>query len=336
MHALEADANLGPQERTYLQFALGKALEDEGRYEAAFRAYDAGNQLKRAESRYDANRMHDELKRTAELCTPELFSAHAGHGCPAPDPIFIVGLPRAGSTLLEQILASHSQVDGTLELPNVLSLVQQLRRRGGGPGSGAYPEILRELDAEELRSFGEAYLRDTRIHRAGAPFFTDKMPNNFRHVGLIRLMLPNAKIVDARRHPLACCTSGFKQLFAEGQEFTYDLTDLGRYYRDYVELMDHWDRVLPGRVLRVMHEDVVEDLEGQVRRLLDFCGLPFEEACLEFHRTERVVRTASSEQVRQPLYRAGVEDWEHFEPWLDPLKEALGPVLERHPPPRRG
>jgi tetratricopeptide (TPR) repeat protein len=336
MAALEADPNLTAQDRTYLHFALGKAHEDQEEYETAFRHYVAGNRIRRAESRYDAERMHDELRRTAEVCAPELFERHRGDGCPAPDPIFIVGLPRAGSTLLEQILASHSRVDGTLELPNVLSLVQQLRRRGPGNGAGAYPEVLNDLEGAELSAFGEAYLRDTRIHRAGAPFFTDKMPNNFRHVGLIKLMLPRAKIVDARRHPLACCTSGFKQLFAEGQEFTYDLTDLGRYYRDYVALMDHWDRVLPGAVLRVMHEDVVEDLEGQVRRLLDFCGLPFEEACLEFHRTERVVRTASSEQVRQPLYRTGVEDWEHFEPWLDPLKEALGPALERHPPPPRG
>ena len=335
MHALEADPNLTAQDRSYLHFALGKAHEDQEEYGTAFHHYAAGNRIQRAESRYDAERMSEELARTAAVCTAELFAAHAGHGCPAPDPIFIVGLPRAGSTLLEQILASHSQVDGTLELPNVLSLVQQLRRRGPGDGTGAYPGILRDLDGEELRAFGEAYLRDTRIHRGAAPFFTDKMPNNFRHVGLIKLMLPNARIVDARRHPLACCTSGFKQLFAEGQEFSYDLEDLGRYYRDYVTLMDHWDRILPGQVLRVMHEDVVEDLEGQVRRLLDFCGLPFEEACLEFHRTERVVRTASSEQVRRPLYRAGVEDWEHFEPWLGPLKAALGPALERHPPPRR-
>jgi tetratricopeptide (TPR) repeat protein len=332
MHALEEDPNLTTADRVHLHFALGKAHEDRKDHGEAFRHYAEGNRYKRALSRYDADRMHEELQRTAEICSAGLFAAHRGEGCPAPDPIFIVGLPRAGSTLLEQILASHSQVDGTLELPNVLSLVQQLRRRGDG--AGAYPQILRELDGNALRDFGEAYLRDTRIHRRGAPYFTDKMPNNFRHVGLIKLMLPNARIIDARRHPIACCFSGFKQLFAEGQEFSYSLTDIGRYYRDYVALMDHWDAVLPGQILRVMHEDVVADLEGQVRRLLDFCGLPFEPACLAFHETERVVRTASSEQVRQPLNRSGIEQWRAFEPWLDPLKIALGDALDREAPVR--
>lgn len=328
MEALERDPNLGHMDRVHLHFALGKAREDAEDFEAAFTHYARGNALKKAGSRYDADQMHEEFAAQRAVCTRELFEARAGCGDPSPDPIFVLGLPRAGSTLLEQILSSHSQVDGTLELPNILSLSQRLRRRAGADG---YPEIIAELTPEELAEFGREFIEDTRIHRAGAPLFIDKMPNNFRHIGLIQLILPNAKIIDARRGPMACCFSGFKQLFAEGQEFSYDLVDIGRYYRDYVELMDHWDAVLPGRVLRVMHEDVVDDLEGQVRRMLDFCGLPFEEACLRYWETERNVRTPSSEQVRKPIFRESVEQWRHFEPWLGPLKEALGPALERYP-----
>lgn len=324
MRARVADPDLGHMDRVYLHFALGKALEDAEDPAAAFEHYAAGNALKKADSRYDAGRMHEELMAQRETCTRALFEARAGCGDPAPDPIFIVGLPRAGSTLLEQILASHSQVDGTLELPNILSLVQRLRRRQAG---GSYPAVLAELSADELRAMGREYLDDTRVHRQGAPLFIDKMPNNFRHIGLIRLMLPNAKIIDARRAPMACCFSGFKQLFAEGQEFSYSLADIGRYYRDYVALMDHWDEVLPGFVLRVMHEDVVDDLEGQVVRLLEFCGLPFEEACLRYYETERNVRTPSSEQVRRPIFRDSVEQWRRFEPWLGELRAALGPEL---------
>ncbi len=241
--------------------------------------------------------------------------------------MFVVGLPRAGSTLLEQILSSHSQVDGTLELPNILSLSQRLRRRARQGDDSPYPQVLNDLSDEELESFGKQYIDDTRIHRQDAPYFIDKMPNNFRHIGLIHMILPNAKIIDARRHPMACCFSGYKQLFAEGQEFTYDLSDMGRYYRDYVELMKHWDDVLPGKVLRVHYEDVVADLENQVRRILDYCGLPFEEACINFYETERSVRTPSSEQVRQPIYQSGLEQWRNFEPWLTPLEQALGPAL---------
>lgn len=331
MHELEDDPNLGPMDRVHLAFALGKAHEDREEYETSFGHYARGNALKRAQSRYDADRMREEFEAQMEVCDTALFESRSGCGHPAPDPIFILGLPRAGSTLLEQILSSHGSVDGTLELPNVLSLSQRLRRRQVDDRRPGYPWILRELDPEEFAAFGEAFLEDTRIHRRGAPLFIDKMPNNFRHIGLIHLMLPNAKIIDARRHPMACCFSGFKQLFAEGQEFSYDLDDLGRYYRDYVDLMDHWDRVLPGRVLRVMHEDVVDDLEGQVRRMLDFCGLPFEEACLRYWETERNVRTPSSEQVRKPIFRESVEQWRHYEPWLGPLKDALGPALERYP-----
>ena len=325
MHALEQDTHMANSDRVFLYFALGKGYEDQRDYEAAFRYYQAGNQLKKAASRYDAQQMHDDLAAQASVCTSALFERKQGMGCAAPDPIFIVGLPRAGSTLLEQILSSHSQVDGTLELPNILSLSHRLRRAGrNGAAAEGYPAVLANLSAEQLQEFGQEFLRDTQIHREDAPFFIDKMPNNFRHIGLIKLILPNAKIIDARREAMACCFSGYKQLFAEGQEFSYDLEDIGRYYKDYVALMDHWDSVLPGQVLRVQHEDVVEDLEGQVRRLLAFCGLPFEEACLKYYETERNVRTPSSEQVRQPIFRDSVEQWRHFEPWLEPLKTTLG------------
>jgi hypothetical protein len=265
--------------------------------------------------------MSAELARQREACEAPLFERHAGEGHDAPDPIFILGLPRAGSTLLEQILASHSRIDGTLELPNILALAHRLRgRKAGAP---RYPQVLHELTGEQLRQLGKQYIEDTRIHRQGAPFFIDKMPNNFRHIGLIHLILPNAKIIDARRAPMDCGFSGFKQLFAEGQEFTYGLREIGRYYRDYVDLMAHWDEVLPGKVLRVQHEDVLDDLEGETRRMLEFIGVPFEEQCLTFHKTERAVRTASSEQVRRPLNRSGQNAWKNYEPWLGDLKIAL-------------
>lgn len=324
MREFRTNDNLAPVDRVFLSFALGKALDDRDVAEEAFDHYARGNAIKKAQSRYDSKSMSADLAAQESVCSEALFAARDGVGCPAEDPIFIVGLPRAGSTLLEQILASHSRVDGTMELPNVLTLVQRLRRPARSGKATAYPEVLAELSDDELREMGETYIEETRIHRRGAAFFIDKMPNNFRHLGLIRLMLPNAKVIDARRHPMACGFSAFRQLFAEGQAFSYDLRDLGRYYRDYANLMDHFDRVLPGFVLRVQHEDVVADLAGSVRRLLDFCGLPFESQCLEFHRTRRDVRTPSSEQVRRPIYRSGLDAWRRFEPWLDPLKEALG------------
>lgn len=320
MRSMESNPNLGFMDRVYLNFALAKAFEDRSEYATAFTYYAQGNALKKAQSRYNAERMHEELEQIKGICDRQMFADRDGFGADAPDPIFILGLPRSGSTLLEQILSSHSQVDGTLELPNILSLSQRLRRRSGSQG---YPEVLLDLTAEECLEFGTAYIEDTRIHRAGAPFFIDKMPNNFRHIGLIKLILPNAKIIDARREPMACCFSGFKQLFAEGQEFSYDLKDLGLYYRDYIELMSHWEAILPGFVLRVQHEDVVSDLESEVRRILKFCGLPFEESCLRFFETERNIRTPSSEQVRQPIFTDSIEQWRHFEPWLTPLTSAL-------------
>ncbi|WFL77330.1 sulfotransferase [Altererythrobacter arenosus] len=328
MQREEAGDRLGYNARAQVCFSLGKAFEDRKEYEPAFEYYRRGNELKRVQSRYDADQMTEEFAAQREVCTPELFERQGGKGFPAPDPIFIVGLPRAGSTLLEQIIASHSQVDGTLELPNILSLAHRLRRRKQVTDQSQYPQILHELTDEQLHQFGEKFIEDTRVHRAGAPFFIDKMPNNFRHIGLIKLILPNAKIIDARRAPMSCCFSGFKQLFAEGQEFTYGLNEVGRYYHDYVHLMRHWHEVLPGQILHVQYEDVVADTEAQVRRILDYLDLPFEEACLQFHKTERVVRTASSEQVRQPINTKGLEAWKPFEPWLDPLKDALGDVLE--------
>jgi tetratricopeptide (TPR) repeat protein len=329
MESQHGNRNLPYMDRVYLNFALGKAFEDAGDFEQSFAYYEQGNRLKKSQSRYDAAQMTADLRAQSEVCTSDFFADREGYGHDAPDPVFILGLPRAGSTLLEQILSSHSQVDGTLELPNILSLSQRLRRQGRNSDVGQYPWNLAELSREKCREYGAEFIRDTRIHRQRAPFFIDKMPNNFRHIGLIRLILPNAKIIDARRDPMACCFSGYKQLFAEGQEFTYDLADIGQYYRDYVHLMDHWDEVLPGYVLRVTHEDVVDNLEVQVRRILDFCGLPFEEACLEFHRTERNIRTPSSEQVRQPINRSGLDYWRHYEPWLGPLKDALGEDIRR-------
>lgn len=328
MKTREASPQVSLEDRYHLCFALGKALEDRGQYGDAFAYYERGNRLKRDELRYTSERLSDEMRRQRELVSADVLGRLAGAGCQALDPIFIVGLPRAGSTLLEQILASHSQVEGTMELPNILTLAHKLDRRRAVGEEPEYPANLAELSAEDVTRFGEEYIRDTRIYRkAGTPFFIDKMPNNFRHIGLISMILPNARIIDARRSAMGCCFSGFKQLFAEGQEFTYGLKEVGTYYRDYVQLMNHWDQVLPGKVLLVRYEEVVADLESQVRRLLDFCGLPFEEACINFHQTERAVRTASSEQVRQPIYKSGVDQWENFSEYLDPLREVLGPEL---------
>jgi tetratricopeptide (TPR) repeat protein len=323
---VQADTTL-IEDRAHLSFALGKAFEDSADYATSFDYYNQGNLARKQQLRFDSEQLTRRLHLQQVHCTPELFAQHVGQGCQAPDPIFIVGLPRAGSTLLEQILASHSQVDGTLELPNIAALAHRLDGRRMQDDEPRYPARLTELTPQQLQKFGEAYISETQIHRQGAAYFIDKMPNNFRHIGLIQLILPNAKIIDARREPMACCFSGFKQLFASGQEFTYGLAEIGHYYRDYVDLMAHWDKVLPNKVLRVQYEDVVADTEQQVRRLLDFCGLPFEQACLDFHANERSVRTPSAEQVRQPIYQSGLAQWRHFEPWLEPLKTALGPLL---------
>lgn len=327
MRAAESAPGLSLSEHYRLCFALGKALEDRKEYAASFEYYERGNRLKRSEYVYKPDIAERNLLLRKKVCTPEFFRMRRGAGCPRPDPIFILGMARAGSTLLEQILASHSKVDGTLELPELPRLVQLFRdREPNGEGEPKYPGVLAELTAQDFQDLGETYLEETRPYRGSAPFFIDKMPGNFRDIGLIHLILPNAKIIDARRGGMACCFSNFKQLFVDGHKFAYDLTEMGRFYRTYVELMEHWDQVLPGKILRVNHEDVVNDLEGNVRRILEFCGLEFEPACLEFHKTERTVRTVSAEQVRRPIYREGTEQWRHFEPWLGPLKAALGPL----------
>ena len=331
MEAQESNLSISHMSRIYLNFALGKAYEDKALFDQAFRFYERGNAFKKSQSRYKASDLTAEFKAQTEVFDHNFVASHSNTGFTAPDPIFIVGLPRSGSTLLEQILASHSQVDGTMELPNMLALAQKLRRGERISAVNHYPGILKELTAEHFKEFGVKFIDETRVHRGSAPFFIDKMPNNFRHVGLIKLMLPNAKIIDARRHPMGSCFSGFKQLFAEGQEFTYGLEEVGTYYKDYVDLMDHWDTVFPEQVLRVQYEEVVVDLDTQVRRILDYCGLEFEDSCINFYETDRSVRTPSSEQVRQPIYQSGVEQWKNFEPNLDPLKQALGPVLERYP-----
>lgn len=323
MKAALEQGGVAKEDRFHLDFALGKALEDRGEAEASFVHYAAGNALRRTELDYDADETARFVDRLIEIATPEFFAERAGHGCDAPDPIFVLGMPRAGSTLVEQILSSHSLVEGTTELPDIPALARR---------EGNYPLSLPGLTAEQLARRGEEFLRRTRIQRkTERPYFIDKLPNNWMHAVFIMLALPGAKIVDARRHPLGCCFSNFKQHFARGQAFAYGLEDMGRYYRDYVRLMAHLDRVRPGRVHRVIYENMVEDTEAEVRALLDYCGLAFEPACLEFHRTERAVRTPSSEQVRRPIFREGTEAHVPFEPWLGPLKAALGPVLAAYP-----
>jgi tetratricopeptide (TPR) repeat protein len=332
MRAQLARAELGGDERLHFHFALGKALEDGRDYGASFAEYRHGNAVRRAQIHYDGAENRAAVARARALFTPQFFAARAGSGSTAPDPIFIVGLPRAGSTLIEQILASHSQVEGTMELPDLQIIARTLPGVAGAPATRRFPDAIATLAPQDFRTLGEEYLARTRIHRKhGTPLFIDKMPNNFAHVGLIHLMLPNARIIDARRHPLGCCLSAFKQHFARGQSFSYELTELGGYYRDYVELMAHFDAVLPGRVHRVLHERLIDDTEAEVRRLLEYCGLGFEPGCLRFYENERAVRTASSEQVRTPIFRDGVDHWRHYAPWLAPLEQALGPVLAAYP-----
>jgi tetratricopeptide (TPR) repeat protein len=331
MSAAVASERCNPREYPALCFALGKAFEDRAQDAQAFAYYARGNARRHAELRYSAQDNSAVTRELMQCCTRELFERNAGHGCLDSAPIFIVGLPRSGSTLIEQILASHSQVDGTAELPEIIDMARRLSGKQKPQDASRYPAVLHELSASQLRELGEEYIARTQIQRRGAPFFIDKMPNNFPHIGLIHLILPNAKIIDARRHPMACCFSAFKQLFATGQNFSYDLEDLGRYYADYVALMAHWDQVLPGTVLRMFYEETVRDTDAAVRRVLEYCRLPFEERCLRFYETARPVRTASSEQVRRPIYRDAIEHWQHFEPFLAPLKAALGTALSEYP-----
>jgi tetratricopeptide (TPR) repeat protein len=322
-----ARSSLGDGARLHLEFALGKAMEDAGEYEMAFGHYARANAIRRRQVPYDAEKNASQHKEAQAAHTRDFFASRVGAGSQATDPIFVVGMPRSGSTLVEQILASHPLVEGTMELPAIIAIAQDLERRDGGSDC-SYHGALASLNYDELAALGAHYLRRTQVQRKlGRPFFIDKMPNNFAHIGLIHLMFPNAKIVDVRRHPMACCFSNFKQHFARGQAFSYDLGDLGRFYVDYVALMSHYDEVLPGRVHRVIYEQLVDDTEGQVRALLDYCGLEFDARCLRFFENDRAVRTASSEQVRRPIYRDGLDQWHRFEPWLGPLKTALAPVL---------
>lgn len=335
MRGALARTDLSQEDRLHFEFALGKALEDAKSYARSFQHYAEGNAIRRGLHPYSAEENTRYVGRCKSQYTSEFFAARAGAGSPDRAPIFIVGLPRAGSTLLEQILASHSLVEGTVELPDIPQLVRELAGREGRNGEvheAPFFNAVAALNAVELRRLGERYLESTRVHRkTAAPFFVDKMPNNFLYTGFIHLILPNARIIDARRHPLGCCLSGFKQQFARGQNFSYDLGDLGRYYRDYVDLMAHVDAVLPGRVHRVFYESMIENTETELRRLLDYCGLRFEQQCLRFYETDRAVRTPSSEQVRQPIFRDAMDHWRHYEEWLGPLKQALGPVLECYP-----
>jgi tetratricopeptide (TPR) repeat protein len=332
METALGSASLIEDDRLRLHFALGKALEDRAEDAPAFDQYRQGNAIRSVQTRYRPAETTGLVDATQRLFTAEFMEKRAGLGCESPDPIFIVGMPRAGSTLVEQILASHSQVEGTAELPDIIVLARELEEAapGGMPeGWRNYPAVLADLSADDLRALGETYLQRTRIQRkTDQPFFTDKMPNNWLHVGFIRLILPNAKIVDARRHPLACGFSNFKQHYARGQEFSYDLEHFGLYYRDYVRLMAHFDRVSPGTVHRVIHERLLAEPEAEIRALVDYLGLPFEDACLKFHETKRAVRTASAEQVRRPIDPEGADYWKRFEAWLDPLKAALGPALD--------
>ena len=318
--------DISSEDRFHLHFALGKAFEDRQQAEPAFHHYAEGNRLRAAELETHERNVSRHVAAAKALFTPEFFASRAGQGCLAEDPVFILGLPRAGSTLLEQILSTHSQVEGTMELPDIPHIAAQLGT------IDQWPERLAAASPDDLLRMGETFLERTTIQRkTGKPFFIDKLPNNWIHVGLIHLILPNARIIDARRHPMACCFSNFKQHFARGQGFTYDLTDIGRYYADYVDLMAHFDQVLPGRVVRVFHENMVEDSAAEIRHLLDALGFPFEEACLRFWENDRAVRTASSEQVRRPIFREGTDQWRVFDPWLGELKAALGPVLTAYP-----
>jgi tetratricopeptide (TPR) repeat protein len=329
--ALKRD-NLDDEDRLHFEFSLAKALEDAESYEESFLHYATGNALRKSLHPHSAEEDTRFVRRSKALFTADFFASRTAGGCADRSPIFVVGLPRAGSTLLEQILSSHSLVEGTMELPDLPQMARELAGRDGRDPEAAFFDAVAALDPAELRALGERYLATTRHYRkTAAPFFVDKLPNNWLYLGLIHLILPNAKIIDARRHPLGCCFSAFKQHFARGQNFSYDLVDLGRYYRDYVDLMAHTDAVLPGRVHRVFYESMIDDTETEVRRLLEYCALPFEEQCLRFHENERAVRTASSEQVRRPIFRDGIDHWRHYEPWLRPLKEALGSVLECYP-----
>ncbi len=315
------------KDKAYFHFALAQGCEVVGEYDEAFFHLDCGNKIKNKQSKYSIEKMDRELQAQIDVCNEPFFEKQGNGGHETKDPIFILGLPRSGSTLIEQILASHSMIDGTLELPNILSMAQSLRGDDIYGKEGNYPKSMKALSLEKRIEMGKMFIEDTRMHRKDAPRFTDKMPNNFRHIGLIHLIMPNAKIIDARRYPLDCCFSMFKQLFAQGQEFTYGLAEAGSYYNSYVKLMNHWDEVLPNKILRVNNEDIIDDLEGQVTKMLEFLELPFEDSCITFYETDRSVRTASSEQVRKPINKSGMGRWKPYAKNLKPLLDGLGSDL---------
>ena len=326
MQAALKSASLGKEDEFHLHFALGKAMEEHANHEAAFMHYAKANALRGADLKYDPHSTSRQVDNMIATLTPEFLRARAGQGHDAPDPIFIIGMPRAGSTLIEQILASHSMVEGTMELPDIPAMAM---REGRGSD---WMDALVNSAPDDLERLGAEFIERTRIQRkTSKPFFIDKLPNNWTYLGFIRLILPNAKIIDARRHPLDCCFSNYRQHFAKGQSFSYDLAHMGQYYADYVRAMAHFDAVAPGYVYRVIHENLLEDPEREIRRLLDYLKLPFEDACLNFHENKRAVRTASSEQVRRPINRDGVDQWKPYDAHLGPLKTALGPLWEAYP-----
>ncbi len=323
LEKMTQDEFINDNEKIYMSFALGKAFEDRGEYDKSFRNYQNGNSLKKEFTKFDLKLFDEECKNQKEVCTLDLFNSKADWGLETKEPIFVLGLPRVGSTLIEQILASHSMVEATHELPNILALSHKLNLRKVQEKTSRYPEILLSLSAPQLKMIGEQYIKDAEIFRTNKPFFIDKMPNNFRHIGLIKLILPNAKIIDIRRNSMSACFSCYKQLFAEGQEFTYDFSDLAGYYNNYIELMDHWNQVLPDQILSIKYEDLVNDFETSVNKILNYCNLDFEDECLSFYKNKRSVRTPSSEQVRQPIYRKGLDYWKNYDVYLGDLKRDL-------------
>ena len=314
---------LNENEKTYMHFALGKAFEDSKDYQISFHHYKAGNDIKKQNIKFDLKVFDEECINQKEVCTGDLFEAKKDWGNDSVEPIFILGLPRVGSTLLEQILASHSMVEATHELPNILAISHKLNLRKALEKSSRYPDILLSLSAPQLKMIGEQYINDAAIFRSGKKYFIDKMPNNFRHIGLIKLILPNAKIIDIRRSSMSACFACYKQLFAEGQEFTYDFKDLAGYYNNYVELMDHWNKVIPNQILSINYEDLINDFDNSVNKILDYCSLPFEQDCIDFYKNKRSVRTPSSEQVRQPIFKSGLDYWKNYESNLDELANNL-------------
>ena len=323
LEKMTQDEFINDNEKIYMSFALGKAFEDRGEYNKSFRNYQNGNSLKKEFTKFDLKLFDEECKNQKEVCTLDLFDSKADWGLETKEPIFVLGLPRVGSTLIEQILASHSMVEATHELPNILALSHKLNLRKVQEKTSRYPEILLSLSAPQLKMIGEQYIKDAEIFRTNKPFFIDKMPNNFRHIGLIKLILPNAKIIDIRRNSMSACFSCYKQLFAEGQEFTYDFGDLAGYYNNYVELMEHWNQVLPNQILSIKYEDLVNDFEYSVNKILNYCNLDFEDECLSFYKNKRSVRTPSSEQVRQPIYKKGLDYWKNYDAYLGDLKRDL-------------